>query len=205
MTPAFARDVFIDSRHMDTELSAGFGQDHPLTFKLNPDIIRSIGSLLFPGGPSAILRRIRAIVVWPTVNAVLRRWTATHISQEVVKRVKPAIADCDATDIAMGVVALRIKATVLEFAPSAVFRAGISASGFAMGGHGCTGDLFAETATRLRDPVLKARTGNGFDGAAITAAFPKCRVTSSTLHHCPASKTLSCKILTLHACYIRPA
>lgn len=201
MAPAFARDVFIDSGHMDTELSAGFGQDHPLSFKLNPYVIRSISHLLFSGSPSAILRRIRAVIV-DSVNAVFRRWTATHIGQEVVERIKPALAESDATDVATGIVALGIKTTGLEVAPSAIFRARIFTDGFAVSGHGCAGDLLPEAAAGFRDSVLKARGGNGSDRAAITSAFPKCRITSSTLQHCPTPNTLSCKILKLHSAYI---
>ena len=57
----------------------------------------SIIGLLLCCGPSAIIRRIRTVIVRETIQRMTRGWTPTHVFQEPFKAVQPDIADSNAT------------------------------------------------------------------------------------------------------------
>ena len=102
--------------------------------------------LLKACGPAAIVRLIVAVVV-VAFDGVFRRRTATHVREEILERVQPALTDADATTAP--VTELLVRWTIAAFshvAPRFEFRTGRHAVRF----RSCA-QLFAfQAATRVR-------------------------------------------------------
>src|SRR3990167_79636 len=80
--------------------------------------------LLASSGPFAVLRRVGAIVV-DAIQRVLGRRLTAHISQEVLERVHPAVADDNTSASIVGERGvLRVIATLLHGTPGVVFHRG---------------------------------------------------------------------------------
>src|SRR5262249_43518935 len=61
-----------------------------LTIPLHNVIAASVIGLFLKSRPSNIARLIVAIIVWIAIQGMLRRWTRTHIRQEVLERFLPS-------------------------------------------------------------------------------------------------------------------
>lgn len=81
--------------HVTTEASP-FSYGEPATAKRQEFIVSFVAGLLEPRGPSAILRRVGAVVI-NTFDAVSLGLARTHVSQERIKRFRPLIADRDSS------------------------------------------------------------------------------------------------------------
>lgn len=82
----------------------------------------TIAGLGFDCGPMAVVQGVIAIVV-DTVNRVKYRWLWPHVSQKVLKAVKPAVADFDPPSPISGVfMILWVKASSFHRGPRSVFR-----------------------------------------------------------------------------------
>ena len=126
-----------------------------------------VQGLFSVGGPSTILRAVRAVVV-DAVNGQPARWWLAHVSQEVLE-FKPAVADRDAAAAVtlIGMI-LRIRASLFHLHPAEVS----TGASHAVGTHQPTNRVPAKTSTTAglaRDQIRRhARS----DSATIAAAFP---------------------------------
>ena len=113
--------------------------------------------LLTACSPSAILRRIRAIVVDP-INRVFWRGLWSHVSKKVTKRLSPSVTHSNAPTTVVAIPFLiGVSASLYHGVPRSIqlcFATSASVSVF--------GDnLLKKTTTRLTHPRYKMRTSNG--------------------------------------------
>jgi hypothetical protein len=87
---------------------------------INPSV--AVIGLLFGRGPAAVPGFVVAVIV-NAIQGVLRGRLRSHVGQECLKGVEPAIADLNAAvDVAMRAVGVRVAASSFHGLPSAVFR-----------------------------------------------------------------------------------
>jgi hypothetical protein len=109
--------------HVVTEscFSSPFSQDQRSAVESNPVAPATVPALLRVQRPSAVPRRVRAIVVHP-FDGMLRTWPPPHVRNKVLKRVPPPLANRDpATPIVGETLVVRIGASVAHRVPDAVF------------------------------------------------------------------------------------
>jgi hypothetical protein len=129
----------------------------------------AIVSLLFRGGPPAIVRGIRSIIV----NSIKRkpRRAATHIGEEVLIRV-PTLTDCNssaAVSIICGI--FKVKAALAHALPSSIFPAFFSCfplPTFAVPIVGSCRLVSVPTAARQSVPFAQIKIENRKRTSAIT-------------------------------------
>jgi len=92
-----------------------------LSVQGKPVVVSSISGLLIAGFPGYVARFVRAIIVSP-FQAMLGRWSRSHILIECLERLSPAVAHCDSTTtpvlIANGV---RVVAPLNAVNPNVIF------------------------------------------------------------------------------------
>jgi hypothetical protein len=118
-------------------------------------MMATILHLLSVGGPTAVLWRVRSVVV-DALNGVFAGWGFSHIGQELLKRVEPALVNGNTSPaIKLKVADARVGAARLDGLPRPVFLGSLSAP-----------------ARAVRDLRLPHRV-NGQAPTAMTAATKK--------------------------------
>lgn len=91
-----------------------------------PSIIAAVSavcSLLLRSCPAAIVRGVRAVVVWEAIDRMVFGRTRPHIGEEVLKTVTPAIANNDPTAAIFRVIlAIDVIAAILHSFPRVILR-----------------------------------------------------------------------------------
>ena len=100
--------------------AAGFRDCHSLVMYLYKNIRAAITLLLRWRGPSAILRRVRTVVV----NAIQRcpMWSRSHVCEELYERISPGVTDRNSSAPVAGVRLIgRIRTATFHGPPREVF------------------------------------------------------------------------------------
>lgn len=152
-------------------------------------IVAAISSLLRSRRPSAIIGRVRTIVI-DAVKRVLQRWARSHVIVEVEKIVLPALAHRDSsTSVKREGLRSRVFASISSFSPNVVFSLVRQASLR-------RGLIDTMTAATFRATVSERPSSTDYTRAAIAATNPF-PVRGSANHH-ETPESLSCHIDKLH-------
>ena len=141
---------------------------------LNPAILHgaAIVSLLDACRPSAVIGRVRAVVV-DTINAVFLGGLRSHVGNEGREIMDPFIAHGDAASAPVRIAWMRLLvAASLGLAPSVVFWAVATARLVAVFSGSFGGALVLVTATAMGLAVSQMLRGDLLDGSAIALAQP---------------------------------
>jgi hypothetical protein len=153
-----------------------------------------IAMLLQRRGPSTILFRIRAILIWKAVKRMVCAGTRTHIGQEGLKRGAPCVTHRDATGAIVSVCrALRIRAAIAHLIPNPVF----GRLRLPMRRYTWMPTLMLQASTALGLPTFQQRRMDQRPCATDTETIPSCMlelVIRATFLHNQATKRLSCQI-----------
>lgn len=85
-------------------------------------VFTPLSGLFDTSRPSTIVRRVWAIVV-DAINAVDWRWSSSHVSQECLKGIQPAVTDANTPrSVSVITVAVGIAAALLNVRPRRIFR-----------------------------------------------------------------------------------
>lgn len=162
----------------------------------------SILVLLQARRPSAILRRVRAVVV-DAINGQIGGWARPHVAIERLEAGGPRVADrYTSPAVALEVLALRVKATVLNASPNPVFR-GVAHAVLAMvNASAFSRHLYAQAAATLRVSCSQCAQLYGDFLAAVAATTPPRRAwlvrTRDALTRNEATESLTAQIKPLH-------
>jgi hypothetical protein len=122
-------------------------------------------------GPSAILRRVIAVVV----DAIQRSacWALAHVQQEVLERVEPSVANADAPASVVSVLWARLQVAANLHARPRTVRFGVAPnSAMPMRRVRCLGAIKGEASAALSLSVLKVLRRNDLFCPAIAATQP---------------------------------
>lgn len=101
-----------------------FNKAHRFSIAGQESIIPFISMLFFARSPSAIVRFVVAVIVREAVNAVLWRWSWSHVGQECFKGIKPSLANGYSPSSPFGIImAITVVASCFHPLPNSVFRA----------------------------------------------------------------------------------
>lgn len=154
-------------------------QRKSLAVKRDLAVVAFVARLLGECRPSAILGRVRAVVVdaLKAVHGAFRHyagWFWSHVCVEVLKRVHPAIADADtsrAVVLVRGI--LWIRAALFDAQPDAVLRRAMCATGtHSVRSHLRSSHLAAKATATARLSSAQHDRWDGFISAAFAGAFP---------------------------------
>lgn len=135
-----------------------------------------VSRLLSKCGPTAIVRRVWAIVV-DAVNGVLRRRLRSHVGQESLEGVAPTVTDSDATPaIVLKSRRVRIQATSFHGFPCSMFWSACQAVNLV--GFGCTLLLVAAAACVFTNAQVVTLSDRRI--AAVAGTQPPQLVSAST-------------------------
>lgn len=106
---------------MDTDAHRPCLQKHSLSAPLDPFVTALVGGLLFHRGPSAVFRRVWAIVV-DAFDGIFITRTPAHVSDKCLKSNQPSIAHQDSSSaiVLKGLLAF-IRASLPSAGPYSVF------------------------------------------------------------------------------------
>src|SRR3970040_594477 len=90
-----ATETADESLLIDTQFVGPSGQTLRLAVENNQHIPSRVSALLYRSCPSAIIRRIIAIIVREAIDAVLGAWLFAQVGKKCRKRESPTIADSD--------------------------------------------------------------------------------------------------------------
>lgn len=116
--PPVSHQALAKVAHVETKLGGDVAHNAAFSTKLYPAIIAFVNRLFSQCRPSAVVGRVRAVVV-DTVNAMPWRRLGSHISQERLVALSPAFADGYAAAAIPAIV--RIAAPRDNAAPASVF------------------------------------------------------------------------------------
>lgn len=164
--PAF--DACPNSRDGNGEVPRPFWKSSGNTPISNQMVITFVVRLFNVVGPTAILRRVGAVVV-NALDGMLNGWPLPHVGIEVLERVEPAVAHDNATaTIARIGWNVRISASGLDMCPTAVLRR----LDHAVRGVSHTDSLPLQAAAALSVTVSKMPATGNYLVSTIASAFP---------------------------------
>lgn len=170
---------------------------HALACNTHNDGLSSVCLLLCLGGPKAIVRGIRSVIVSALKGSAL--WSAAHVGKEVFEAVAPSVAHNDAPpSISVKVRAARIMASPPHINPDSIFDR-LTGTVRRDGGELCGphGDISLAAAVR-RFPRAEVSDAHVAFSSAFAAATSLAPVTSED-GPLPISREQSCGLPSLGA------
>lgn len=165
----------------------------PKAVELDHHVPARVIALFADCRPSAVLARIRAVVV-NAVNRVPLRWSRAHVVDERVKAIAPGIAHRDASaSVVLELTARLVIAAGAHHVPDVVVRV----SRQAVRAMQCLHDLVSIAATRFRRPAAKRFAVDISLRPAIASARPQRGpdvLSGGTSEHGPRMKSVACQI-----------
>lgn len=156
----------------NAQFSAPLGYCHTLAIKFQKMIGAGIIGLDKRKRPDAIFRRIPQVII-KTLNAVPRSGRFTHISDKIVKRRQPAVANGNASCAIRGIFMIAgIMATVLNGIPRSFQFGRKWLSGKSSGDFSAFTDLVSQASARTVFSTLDLSTQSQYDIAANTLTPP---------------------------------
>ncbi len=168
-----ACNTHMQSGFWDTKLSRPFGNGQVLAVICDAMICRLVISLFGLGRPAAIPWRVWAIVV-NAIQAMIDRWSWSHIGKKVLKRCSPSFANSDSTSTVSRVGAIvRFVTANVRLSPGMILRTARQAmfSRCYLGRFACTFSLQAPTTLRFSRTEVACRGNRCI--AARTPTLPK--------------------------------
>lgn len=130
-----------------------------------------VAHLLRMRRPSAVLRRVRPVVV-DALDRVLG-WTRSHVCEKRIERLAPAVTDCDtASAVELVIASIRIQAARLHGLPRAVFACALIPDAGAVLRATASHSVNRETATTARLAVEQFLRVDVAHGATIATTRP---------------------------------
>lgn len=134
-----------------------------------------LSALLRRSRPSAIRRLIISVWIKP-VDRVLRCRFSSHVSEEILKRVSPPVANLNTSASPPRIVLVPSAiAAFLHLQPGHILRR-FAASRLSMSGAHSRQLFFSEASARVRASATKIGSGHTFGASAIALAKPKSTV-----------------------------
>lgn len=134
--------------------------------------LTAIAGLVFRCRPAAVLRRVRAVVVF-SFDAVLRRRSWPHVSEERRKIGPPACADVNASaSIAVIPSFVRVVAPALDTRPDPVLGCELPVAGRTVRTTPCASQFVRQAPTTACLPVLQCSQSDDRLLPAVTTATP---------------------------------